>query len=50
MLARGWMMLVSFVCQRACLFSSEGVSFSGLLNQTGRFVLGSQPDVQEEEG
>lgn len=44
-LARGWVMLVSFVCQQACLFFSESVRFSGLLNQTGRFVPGSQPDA-----
>lgn len=46
------MVLVSFVCQQACLFFSEGVRFSGLLNQTGRFVPGSQPDARilaEEE-
>lgn len=44
-LARGWVMLVSFVCQQACLFFCESVRFSGLLNQTGRFVPGSQPDA-----
>lgn len=44
------MTLVSFVCQQACLFFSEGVRFSDLLNQTGRFVPGSQPDVHTGGG
>lgn len=49
--ARGCMMLVSFVCQQACLFCLEGVRFWGLLNQTGRFVSGCQPDAHiQEEG
>lgn len=41
---------ISFVCQQACLFFSEGVRFSGLLNQTGRFVPGSQPDAHTGGG
>lgn len=48
--ARGWVTLVSFVCQQACLFFSGGVRFSGLLNQTGRFVPGSQPDARTGGG
>lgn len=45
------MTLVSFGCQQACLFFSEGVGFSGLLNPTGRFVPGPQPDARTgEEG
>lgn len=44
-------MLVLFVCQQACLFCSEGVRFSGLLNRMGRFVPGPRPDerIQAEE-
>lgn len=36
--AGGLVTLVSFVCQQACLFFPESVRFSGLLNQTDRFV------------
>ncbi len=44
--ARGWVTLLSFVCQQACLFFSEGVGFSGLLNQMGRVMPGSVPDTR----
>lgn len=42
------MMSVSFACQQAWLFSSEGVGFSGLLDLTGLWLVASQLHIQEE--